>query len=156
MVVSRPGQKWGVQDRLPAFGTLEDHASSVTRDGCWSRERATGGSSFVGTGTRLRTSSSGGQRLPESPGVPKTKRVPRDKTLRVRGRGWRKNAKAWGRGGTVQFSSPPSSIDWGGGFGLHLNLDQPALGLFLSPTEARKFAAELVRRADDLEARRRG
>jgi hypothetical protein len=78
-------------------------------------------------------------------------RKPVDKTIRIKGSNRTHLSKAWGRGGKLKFYSPPKGTRWGGGFGIQVELDQPTLGLFVSPREARQLATELIRRADDLE-----
>lgn len=83
-----------------------------------------------------------------------TRRTLREKTIRVKGTGSGTMAtKAWGRGGRLVFVSPSSRAQWGGGFAIHLSMDHPELGLFVRPAEARRLAAELIRRADDRRGR---
>jgi hypothetical protein len=58
-----------------------------------------------------------------------------------------------GKRGKVLFYSPPRGVTWGDLFGMRLRETRFANDVLLSPADARDLAAELLRRADDLEAR---
>ena len=61
---------------------------------------------------------------------------PRDKTFNC--------AKGW-----VTLFSPPSGVTWGYRFGMNVGAGQA----LMTPKQARAIAADLIRRADDVESR---
>lgn len=71
---------------------------------------------------------------------PKKYRVPRDKTIEA------------GSAELLLFS-PPRGTHWGRRFGLQLKRSVFPGQALLSPSAARKLAAELIRRAEDVERR---
>ena len=79
--------------------------------------------------------------------------IPREKTVKVKGAPHRMGLLFWGRAALVTFVSPPRGTTWGKRFLVHTFMGQPDLGMLVSPSEAREIAAELIRRAEDVEER---
>lgn len=69
----------------------------------------------------------------------------RERTIKIGGQ----------QAGRVLLFSPPIGTTWGGRFGMQVQRAMFPGQVLMTPGQARRIAAELMRRADDIEARKR-